>query len=252
MLISSIKQHHKAILFTAAIHIGLLAILSMQSFDLPLQETQDVKPIKSYLYIPTAPKDTPKPEETKLQEDSQKEIKPKPQESPPQLDDKSTIPQAVEEPDMQPKAVKQSPNASDSTQPKREPAPKQLVTPKKNTSVRAQLFDLQKQIQTQTMQEEFAEYQRYRQGDVMAGKHIPVPHSKVPQSEDEKLKQATSNVGSFDIIKGDDGNCLLVEDLSYLGLDHKPVSSFGCGLTKDEKNFKQHMDKVLKRLGKKK
>ncbi|QOL26777.1 hypothetical protein LP316_05630 [Thalassotalea sp. LPB0316] len=237
---AELKQHSKAILFTLTIHLGLVLLLSMQSFYLPNEhkDKQDVTPIKSYLYVPkpitvkTPPAITPK-------EDTQAKSEPKqveqitelditePAVTPVQQENREQQSQIVDIPSIKPPAIAKG-------------------------SVRAQLFDLKQQIQDQHIQQAFNEYQSYRQGDVMSGKHLPVPESVVPLTQDEKDKRATSNIGNFDIIKGDNGNCTLVEDLSYLGLDHKAVSSFGCGESKDEKNFRLHMDKVLERLGKKK
>ncbi len=247
LLIKGLSQNQLAILFTLAIHLGLLFILSLQSLTLPgnHQAPNEIEPIKSYLYVAPKPKPVPEPKSELNTETKQTiETVTSPEEQPAQTDEDKTIdpPTNIEE-DL---PALETPITSE--QPKElSPLPRMINQPK---SVRAQLLDLKKQIQQQGQQNEFEEYQRYRQGDVMAGKHTAVPHSQVPLTDEEKREQATTRMGSFDIIKGDDGNCTLIEDLSYLGLDHKPASGFDCGESKFDKSFREHMEKTLKKLGK--
>ena len=215
-------------------------MLAMNTFTLPLHQ-DEVEPIKSYLYVPP-----PKPEK---------------------VDEISPEPVAVEQ--EEPSKEHLSPNKTE--QDVVQQVPVEVVKPKeitesqpiqklpklrRPTSVRSQLFDLKQQLEQQVTQDvqssEFERFERYRQGDVMAGKHIPVPHSVVPLSPEEKRKQATSDLGGFQIIKGDDGNCTLVEDLSYLGLDIKARSGFSCGESKFDRNFRQHMEKTFEKMGRKK
>ena len=87
----------------------------------------------------------------------------------------------------------------------------------------------------------------------MHGTPTLVPHSTVTQSNDEKKKQATLSMSADkSIIKGDDGNCSLVEDLSVVGMEGvTAVSGFSCGETKFDKSFREHMNKVRTKLGKK-
>lgn len=70
---------------------------------------------------------------------------------------------------------------------------------------------------------------------------------------DKKQKMATHYAGGSTIIKNDDGTCTLIEDLTSRGMEGiTAISKFGCGQTKMDKWYDAHMDKVLKKLGKKK
>lgn len=115
------------------------------------------------------------------------------------------------------------------------------------------LRQLREKIQQQTNEEFQRELGQPNTGSIMHGTPTLVPHSKVTQSNDEKKKQATLSMSADkSIIKGDDGNCSLVEDLSVVGMEGvTAVSSFSCGETKFDKSFREHMNKVRTKLGKK-
>jgi hypothetical protein len=54
-------------------------------------------------------------------------------------------------------------------------------------------------------------------------------------------------------VKNDDGSCTLIQDLSNVGMEGiKARSNFKCGQKKMEKSYDVHMDKILRKLGKKK
>jgi hypothetical protein len=87
-------------------------------------------------------------------------------------------------------------------------------------------------------------------GSLMHGTPSYVPHSFVEDTQKKTIGSTASQVGNgFSITKDDNGTCTLTEDLSVIGLQGKTTSRFNCGLSKDEKNFKNHMKNVLKKLG---
>ncbi|GHE91733.1 hypothetical protein [Thalassotalea profundi] len=107
---------------------------------------------------------------------------------------------------------------------------------------------IQRQNQTQFQQE----LSQPNTGSVMHGTPNLVPHSTIRPTVDEKRKQATSTISTHkSVIKGDNGTCTIIEDLSAIGVDGvKAVSTFACGETKFDKSFREHMEKVRKKLGK--
>ncbi len=116
-----------------------------------------------------------------------------------------------------------------------------------------QLANLKSQLNRQILQEEFLKYQRPQALSAMGVLPKPVPHVKIPEDDIIKKEKSTTNYASdIAIIKLDDGQCILKQDLSTVGMAGvTAVSGFNCGRTKIEKSFSDHMDKVLKKLGKK-
>ncbi len=123
----------------------------------------------------------------------------------------------------------------------------------KKFDARKQLADFRSQLNRQILQEEFSKFNRPRNLSGMNDLPQPVPHAKVRENEIIKKEKATTNYASdIAIIKLDDGRCILKQDLSTVSMAGiTAVSGFNCGRTKMEKAFSAHMDKALKKLGKK-
>lgn len=110
---------------------------------------------------------------------------------------------------------------------------------------------LKDKINQQIINQEIYNYSKPNTGSVMLGTPNYVPHSFVENTEKKTIDSTDTQVGNgFSVTKNDNGTCTLTEDLSIIGLQGKTTSSFGCGLSKEEKNFKNHMKNVLKKLGK--
>ena len=121
---------------------------------------------------------------------------------------------------------------------------------KSHTGLRS-LSRLKDKINKQIIDQEMYNYYKPNTGSVMLGTPNYVPHSFVENTEKKTIASTASQVGNgFSITKNDNGVCTLTEDLSAIGLQGKTTSGFKCGLSKDEKSFKNHMQKVLKKLGK--
>ncbi|XQW85646.1 hypothetical protein ACOYR1_02615 [Thalassotalea piscium] len=112
---------------------------------------------------------------------------------------------------------------------------------------------LREKIQQQNNAQLQRELSQPNTGSLLHGTPSLVPHSTRPMSIDQKKKQATLSMSADkSIVKGDDGNCSLVEDLSVVGMEGiTAVSHFSCGESKFDRSFREHMDKVRKKLGKK-
>jgi len=83
-----------------------------------------------------------------------------------------------------------------------------------------------------------------------------VPHSKKQLTVKDEKKQEESITshygGGIDIVKNDNGTCILKEHLTSAGMEGMTaLSMFKCGQTKMEKAYDVQMNKVLKKLGKK-
>ncbi|SES64403.1 hypothetical protein [Thalassotalea agarivorans] len=76
------------------------------------------------------------------------------------------------------------------------------------------------------------------------------PSLGTPLTDREKQEQRTTHYGAVGqkIIKGDDGRCSLVQDLSFVGMEGiTAVQSFACGETKMERDFRMHMQQYKKK-----
>lgn len=253
------KKAHLTILISLLLHVVVILLLNnSQTMVIPnLNNTP--KTIKSYFYH--RPKVEIKKEVPQLkQEKSQKkqsrsEIKKIEAVKP--LSDKQLTKQA--------KFPPQKPIETNSIEPLKTLIPPPLNTPSiKTINPKAKiahqhsfsmrnLRQLREKIQQQTNKEFQRGLGQPNTGSIMHGTPTLVPHSTVTQSNDEKKKQATLSMSADkSIIKGDDGNCSLVEDLSVVGMEGvTAVSGFSCGETKFDKSFREHMNKVRTKLGKK-
>jgi hypothetical protein len=127
---------------------------------------------------------------------------------------------------------------------------KQKEPIKKYNSMQS-LSRLKDKINQQIINQEIYNYSKPNTGSVMLGTPNYVPHSFVENTEKNTIDSTDTQVGNgFSVTKNDNGTCTLTEDLSIIGLQGKTTSSFGCGLSKEEKHFKNHMKNVLKKLGK--
>ena len=125
-------------------------------------------------------------------------------------------------------------------------------TPKKFDATE-QLSNFRSQLNRRMLQDEFSKYNRPRNLSSMEALPEPVPRAKIIENNIIEKEKATTNYSSdIAIIKLDNGSCLLKQDLTNVGIAGvTAVSGFQCGRTKMEKAFSNHMNKVLKKLGKK-
>ncbi|MGB1263907.1 MAG: hypothetical protein ACPG52_13445, partial [Cognaticolwellia sp.] len=96
-------------------------------------------------------------------------------------------------------------------------------------------------------------YQRYQAPSTFNNGAKSVPHS-VPVKDEDKQRQAnTQTMGAgVAMTKGDNGICTVTQDMSVYGLNEgSSTQFFSCGESKFDKNFRQHMQKVNAKLGKK-
>jgi len=236
---------HKSFIYSLILHLLiLLALIYFSKRSTPFnQEKQKVKTVKSYIYQPPKPK-------TKVEQripDTIEEIK-------------ASEPKVAERTEK--KAETKAPQESQTTkQPVAAiavPAVVPEATEKKEQqgqatfSPYAQLNKLRSNINQSISTEDIPSYRGATSGSPMHGRPEVVPDSIVPETSDARHARTTQRYSDrLAITKNENGTCTIVEDLSAVGIEGvKAVSGFSCGESKDKKAFREHMEGVLKKLGK--
>lgn len=128
-------------------------------------------------------------------------------------------------------------------------APKNAPT--NSFSAQQALATFSKRYQQQQLSNELKKYTQKRGFSVMDMQPEAVPEFTPELDWQEKERKATTNYGFNNIVKGEDGNCRLDQDLSFARNQGSKVSQyFDCGRTKQQKLYDAHMNKVLEKLGK--
>ncbi|MFD2164945.1 hypothetical protein ACFSJY_01615 [Thalassotalea euphylliae] len=132
---------------------------------------------------------------------------------------------------------------------------KQILTNKNNQqkviNPLQQLESIRSKINSSIVQSETESFTQHRSLSGMHPNPPAVPHSVVPLTQEQQKAKNTTQYGGKNIVKGDDGTCLLEEDLTSVGIEGvKAVSSFNCGESKFDASFRRHMEKVRKKIGK--
>lgn len=240
------KKGYITLLLSLLLHVVIVLLLNnLQTIKVPNTKTKPTA-IKSYIYHPPVRKIKQIKEQivqpeiaiTKIEETKKIQTPPKVEETPLQPKRKQSESKvAVKAP------VKKSPSVSKHVK---------TTLNKPQTLSYKSLNKLRQQIQQNNFESITKDRLKPNTGSIMHGTPTLVPHSIIPLSNEDKQKQATLSMSADkSIIKGDDGNCSLVEDLSVVGIPGvTAVSSFSCGESKHDKSFRKHMNKVIKKLGK--
>jgi hypothetical protein len=112
-----------------------------------------------------------------------------------------------------------------------------------------QLDSLRSSINEQIMAQEFTERQQFRSPSIMHGEQIPVPHSNIQLTPEQKKEIKTTKMSNdISITKYDNGICA-IEREQFLGSPVEGSSSaFACGESKFDKSFREHMKKVREKV----
>ena len=262
-------------LLSLAFHVLLICLLASQvNFKTPNDKVQVAKPIKSYLYKAPVPKKAVEPIQPLIDESVEQEVakqqtsepvdkaiesekveKQKPAEKAPIEKTLEPEPIIAETKPIVTEPVKSAPQ----TEKLQSEQAKQVLT--SNTSEKTisvseralrQISNLGKKLDQQFIEQEINEHFRHKSPSVMHGTPIPVPKSIVPLTREQKKLQSTQRLDdNISIVKGDDGTCFIEEDLTRSGIEGvKAVSAFNCGESKFDRSFREHMNKVKKKLGK--
>lgn len=250
-----LKGRHTALVFSVFVHILLFAVILLSTKKQPQPKAEVIKPaIKSYLYRQpkVITKVQPKQPVVKAVEIVQTvEVKAK---------EVTPIKKVVEEKPKIAKAV--TIDKTEVVQQKSEDSPKEIVPEKTKVSAlpaplpvrpaistsslssHSSLARLRNSINKQLANDAFNEHNQVRSASVMHGEQIPVPHSEVELTVEEKHKQNTSGSHAELITKNDNGTCTIVREQILGSPVEASTSSFACGESKFDKSFREHMKKV--------
>ncbi|MEW6995473.1 hypothetical protein AADZ84_14530 [Colwelliaceae bacterium MEBiC 14330] len=244
-----LKGSGTAILLSVLLHLLLLAVLIFSNINTP-KEFNPVKPkikaIKSFLY-------TKRHNKIVKQLPSINESQHKAKVMPTAI---KTLPASIQK---NTKPVKKTPKIVEqpvtkalnlSTQSK---AIKQRQPTVKNSfSSFDGLSRLRANIEKQQREQAFNELTQKRSINIMDAAPLPVPQTIVPLTHEQKYQKntSTSHVGS--ITKNDNGTCTIYREQILGSPVEATTSSFACGESKFDKNFKAHMQKVAAKLAIKK
>jgi hypothetical protein len=233
------KVSKKPLVLSVVLHLLFVVLISYFGISSVYTDKGIVKvpAIKSYLYkkpktqneqsLSTLPKEKIEPETLK---ETEQTPKPEPQESKP----------------VQQKEIQQIKELTAPLENQQEPLPQKTI------STAEQIEKLRSKINRQSISQYALPERRSNTGSPLHGEPTLVPHSKKALTREEKLKAATLETGpNSQIIKGDNGNCTVINDLSSVGMEGiKSVQGFNCGENKFDRSFREHMNKVRRKLGK--
>lgn len=117
-----------------------------------------------------------------------------------------------------------------------------------NLSSYDRLSHLRNKLDNQHRQQAFSNLTQKRSASIMDGEPIPVPKTIVPLSLEQKHKLNTSSSHVGSITKNDNGTCTIYREQILGSPVEATVSSFACGESKFDKNFREHMQKVKAKL----
>lgn len=239
----------KALSISLIAHAALLYAISKTTNYTHKSQPKDTPVIRSYIY---KPKPTIEP---KIIEPQPSTIQPPEQAPSPQvkaLDTKQSTDVTKEQ--TQTSALKES-DTLDSIRP-----PQKLLQQKSKTlnakSISRKALEQLSQINEfkdkYFVEEQTREAFRHRSPSVLDAEPVLVPRSNQQLMPDQKKAQNTMRYSDdLSIIKGDNGRCAIEQDLSNIGMEGvKAISGFNCGESKFDASFRQHMEKVRKKIGK--
>jgi hypothetical protein len=239
-----LKGRYTAIIISILAHLLFIFLLIQFSPTQPKKMTKLIakKAIKSYLYRPVIVEIKEDPVSQKLEVK-----KPQPEESLKTVALKKPVKTEPLPKLIKNKLIKSNKKYTPAATKRVKAAPLPSL-PTKVLSPQESLRRLRENINQQATFEAFKEYSQIRTATVMDGEQIPVPHSVVPLTVDEKHKQNTSTSNINSITKHDNGTCTIVRE-QMVGSDLEgSISSFACGESKFDKSFRLHMEKVRSKL----
>lgn len=241
-----VQGRFKALSISIFAHAALIfSIFQTTTFT---SSTKNQKPpvIKSYIYQPR-PKTLRQPASS-VKEVAKQETKPIIK-----TNDAKTLPESSKK--VTPPPATTQPSPIDSIRP-----PQKFLN-QKSKALRAKSIRLNALASIAKINElkdkKFVEQQtnemfKHRSPSVLDGEPLLVPRSNQQFTADQiKEKSTTRYSDDLSIMKGNDGRCSIEEDLSNIGIEGvTAVSGFKCGESKFDASFRQHMEKVRKKIGK--
>ena len=244
-----LKGRYKAIFFSLVVHSAIFYLISQTVIVPPIAHKIKSQAIKSFLYVPPKQEVKTVKEAVANQTETTKNI---------ETVIKEPAAKTIQEPVQEIADNEQRPISSNEKAPENTTSnektisPAQTIQPPKNFSAYGQLKNLKQRLNNKIMSQESLQYGRRKTASILDGEPELVPHSTKQLTKEEIKKNTTKQISSdIKITKGDDGLCTIERDLSVVGMEGvKSVEGFNCGKSKFDKNFQDHMKKVLKKLGK--
>lgn len=241
---SVLKGSYTAIFVSVIVHVLLLLALIFVAEKTPKTIKQD-KPkatvIKSFLY--SAPKKIAAKKVIAKKVTIDKVVSDtKPAKNPaPQISKLPHKPSTKETPTQVTNAVKSDFNTTTNKVP---------GTSKGSFSSYDRLSRLRNKLDKQQREQAFADLTQQRSASIMDGEQFPVPETIVPLTREQKYIQNTSKSHVGSITKNDNGTCTIQREQILGSPVEATTSTFGCGESKFDKSFREHMQKVQAKLGK--
>lgn len=257
------KGPYSALIISTSLHLLLLLLLAQATQSQPVATAKALTtPIKSYLYkrppvktVAAKPLASPKKVSEPLPAEK---VTPEPKVAAKSEQKTETLPPADEA--TKPQQIKPIISETAASNTERKPANKPETKPLNQAAKKgvvtfspyASIAKLRDRINEDILAGEIRENSRPRSISPMHRAPILVPHSTAQIDPDKLKKQNTlAYSDNVAITKGDDGTCTIKQDLSNVGMEGLvSVQVFRCGETKMAMGFRQHMKKVLKKLGK--
>jgi membrane protein involved in colicin uptake len=251
-----LKGPSTAILLSIFLHILLLAALIYSSINAPkkIQQTeQKFTTIKSFLYKkPKKIIDKTLPRLNKAEHKAVMTAEPIKPASAPTKTQKPFVKDvqiAIKKPAIKPK------------QPIRKTAQMQqshIAAKAKKTAIKAakkasfssydSLSRLRSSVEKKQREQAFNEIIQQRSVSIMDAAQLPVPHTTVPLTSEQKYQKNTSTSHVGTITKNDNGTCTIHRQQILGSPVEATTSTFACGESKFDKNFREHMQKVQAKL----
>jgi len=253
-----LNGRYAAIVFSLIIHLVIIVVISLASPSIPKQVIINKPIIKSYLYKAPIIKDLPpikkaeiKAEKTEkdkaMAENQQKTVKEIKADN-----SKAVALKTNQAPLDEETATTIEKKIIKSDEPLKPSSAKKVKNRFSNFNPLQQLENLQSDIYDKKLAEDIADIQQFRSASIMTGKQIPVPHSEVQKSAEQKKIENTTNYGDGKkIINNQNGTCTVETDLSAVGIEGvTAIEGFACGESQFDKSFRLHMKALRKKLGK--
>ncbi len=262
---SVLKGSYTAIFVSVIVHVLLLLALIFSAEKTPKSIKQDkpkVTVIKSFLY--SAPKKTPPKKVIAKKVTSEKfvvETKPAIKPSSKKAAPKAITSKPTNAKELSNKKLNKLPNKPSS----KEKSTRVTNAVKSDTSTTKnkvsgtsrgsfssydRLSRLRNKLDKQQREQAFTDLTQQRSASVMDGEPFPVPKTIVPLTTEQKYIQNTSKSHVGSITKNDNGTCTIHREQILGSPVEATTSYFGCGESKFDKSFREHMQKVQAKLGK--
>ena len=253
-----LKGRYTALSISVFAHIILLLVLVFFSVQPPLNPKEVIKKtaIKSYIYHKAKPVIKTLPEQPIIKEPIKALLEEVKAIAPVKKIEEKSIETVKAVPVVNNKlpAKINKPSKDDTAQKKlTAPAlptslPVRPIIRSSSLSSHQSLSRLRNSIDQQLANDFFSEQTQTRSASKMHGAQLPVPHSEVALTAEEKHHKNTSRTHAHAITKNDDGTCTIVREQVLGSPVEASVSGFACGESKFDKSFRQHMKAVNKKF----